>query len=60
MITLNYEGFNPPFWWEKFNCYVLDSWCDEVGKRHHTCVGENVKDGCTWNNAIIHKEIGDV
>lgn len=51
----NYEEFNPPFWWKEFNCHVLDSWYDEVGTRHHTCVGEHVEDGFIWNNAIIHK-----
>lgn len=51
----DYEKFDPPFYWKSFNCYVLDSWYDEEGARHHTCVGEHVEEGVIWNNAIIHK-----
>lgn len=54
-MKLNYEEFNPPFYWEKFNCYVLDSWYDEEGTRHHTCTGPDVMEGDVYHSAIIHK-----
>lgn len=51
----NYEKFDPPFYWKPFNCYVLDSWYDEEGTRHHTCTGPDVMEGDVYHSAIIHK-----
>lgn len=61
-IKHDYQEFNPPYYWEKYDCDVLDSWYDDFGVRHHRCVGEIVSKETTLvlDGAIIHKGEYDV